>query len=76
MMENPKFKSALIGGGAFGVAAALPYISMVNVACCALYIGGGVLAVYMYVKEQTAPLKGPTATARWSACWLARSAAW
>lgn len=59
MMDNPKFKSALIGGGAFGVAAALPYISMVNVACCALYIGGGVLAVYMYVKEQTAPLKGP-----------------
>ena len=59
MMDNPKFKSALIGGGAFGVAAALPYISMLNAACCALYIGGGVLAVYMYVKEQSAPLKSP-----------------
>ena len=44
MMDNPKFKSALIGGGAFGVLAALPYISMLNSLCCALFIGGGVLA--------------------------------
>ena len=45
MMDNPKFKAALIGGGVFGVLAALPYIGMLNVVCCALYIGGGVLAV-------------------------------
>ena len=52
MMDNPKFKSALMGGGVFGVVAALPYIGMLNTICCALYIGGGVLAVYFYSKEQ------------------------
>lgn len=59
MMDNPKFKAALIGGGVFGVVAALPYIGMLNVVCCALYIGGGVLAVYLYLKEQTSLRKGP-----------------
>ena len=44
MMNNPKLKAALIGGGVFGVLAALPYIEMINVVCCALFIGGGVLA--------------------------------
>ena len=59
MMDNPKFKAALIGGGVFGVLAALPYISMLNVLCCALYIGGGVLAVYFYTKDQPRPEKAP-----------------
>lgn len=59
MMDNPKFKAALIGGGAFGVLAALPYISMLNMLCCALYIGGGVLAVYLYAKDQPRPEKAP-----------------
>ena len=59
MMDNPKFKAALIGGGVFGVLAALPYINMVNVVCCALYIGGGVLAAYMYVKDQSPSAKRP-----------------
>ena len=52
MMDNPKFKAALIGGGVFGVLSALPYINMLNVVCCALYIGGGVLAAYLYLKDQ------------------------
>ena len=55
MMDNPKFKAALIGGGIFGVLAALPYVSMLNALCCALYIGGGVLAVYLYTKDQPRP---------------------
>ncbi|MCY3818771.1 MAG: hypothetical protein OXH52_05320 [Gammaproteobacteria bacterium] len=59
MMNNPKIKSALIGGGVFGVIAALPYIEMLNMLCCALFVGGGVLAVYFYLKEQTAPLGSP-----------------
>ncbi len=59
MMDNPKFKSALMGGGVFGVVAALPYIGMVNSLCCALYIGGGVLAVYFYFKEQGPFPKAP-----------------
>ena len=59
MMDNPKFKSALLGGGVFGVVAALPYVEMVNSLCCALYIGGGVLAVYFYFKEQGPFPKAP-----------------
>lgn len=59
MMDNPKFKAALIGGGVFGVLAALPYINMINVVCCALYIGGGVLAAYLYLKDQPPSEKAP-----------------
>ena len=59
MMDNPKFKSALMGGGVFGIVAALPYIGMLNAICCALFVGGGVLAVYFYLKEQTSFLKAP-----------------
>ena len=50
-MNNPKLKPALIGGVAFGVLSSLPMIEMVNVVCCALYIGGGVLAVYLHLKD-------------------------
>ena len=59
MMDNPKFRSALIGGGVFGVAAAvpLPSIGLLSVAYGALYVGGGVLAAYLYVKDQTAPME-------------------
>ena len=59
MMDNPKFKAALIGGGVFGVLAALPYIGMLNVVCCALYIGGGVLAAYLCLKDQPQAEKRP-----------------
>ena len=54
MLDNPKFKAALIGGGALGVASGLPYIGMVNQLCCALFIGGGVLAVYLFLKDDAA----------------------
>ena len=58
-MDNPKLKSALIGGGVFGVLAALPYIQYVNVVCCALYLGGGMLAVYLYLKDVPKPERAP-----------------
>ena len=61
MMDNPKFKSALMGGGVFGAIAALPYVGMLNSVCCALYIGGGVLAVYFYLKEHVPAPKAPYA---------------
>ncbi len=61
MMDNPKLKSALIGGGVFGVLAALPYIGFLNGLCCALYIGGGVLAAYLYLKEAAPLAKTPYA---------------
>ena len=59
MMDNPKFKAALIGGGVFGVLAALPYIEMINLVCCALFIGGGVFAAYLYLKDQPPSEKTP-----------------
>ena len=58
-MKNPKIKSALIGGPIFGVLAVLPYIGAVSGACCALYIGGGVLAAYLYMRESPPLAKAP-----------------
>ena len=74
MMDNPKFKAALMGGGLFGVAAGLPYIGMVNIACCALYIGGGVLAASTS-RSRRPSTRRPMATVRSLVCWRARSAA-
>ena len=50
-MNNPKLKPALIGGTIFGVLSMLPYVQLINAACCALFIGGGMLAVYLYLKD-------------------------
>lgn len=51
-MNNSKLTPALVGGCTFGVLASLPYIAFINMACCALYIGGGVLSAYLYLREQ------------------------
>ena len=56
---NDKLKAALIGGVICGIASGLPYVGAVNVACCALYIGGGVLAAYLLMKEMPATEKAP-----------------
>ena len=45
---NPRTKAALIGGVIAGVLSAIP---IVNYCCCLWAIGGGVLAVYLYVKN-------------------------
>lgn len=58
-MDNPKIKPALIAGIVFGVLATLPYVSAVNMVCCALYIGGGVLAVYLWLKDIPRPEETP-----------------
>ena len=52
-------KAALIGGVIAGIAAGLPYIGVVNNVCCALYIGGGVLATYLIMKDRPASPKAP-----------------
>ena len=52
---NEKLKPALIGGISLGVAAALPYLEMVNAVCCALFIAGGALASYLYLKALPSP---------------------
>jgi len=44
---NPRTKAALIGGALAGVLSAIP---IVNYCCCLWAIGGGILAVFMYVK--------------------------
>lgn len=46
-MDRPApsiLKAALIGGVAAGVASSIPIVEFLNCACCALVIGGGVLA--------------------------------
>ena len=53
-MENqapPMLKPALISGLAFGVAGAIPVINWINCACCALIIGCGFLAAFLYSKD-------------------------
>ena len=56
---STRVKSALIGGAVFGIASMLPYIGLVNAFCCALFIGGGVLATYLYLKEEPPKAKAP-----------------
>ncbi|HEX3559984.1 MAG TPA: hypothetical protein VHU19_12320 [Pyrinomonadaceae bacterium] len=45
---NPRTKAALIGGVVAGLLSAIP---VVNYCCCLWAIGGGVLAVFLYVKS-------------------------
>ena len=44
-------KPALISGAAFGVAGAIPVINWLNCACCALIIGCGFFAAFLFSKE-------------------------
>ncbi len=46
-MIPKKLKAAAIGGGAAGIASQIPYLEWVNAACCALVVGGGLLAAYL-----------------------------
>jgi hypothetical protein len=48
---NPRTKAALIGGVIAGVLSAIP---IVNYCCCLWAIGGGVLAVFLFVKDTNA----------------------
>src|SRR2546423_14961206 len=48
---NPRTKAALIGGVVAGLLSAIP---VVNYCCCLWAIGGGILAVYLYVKGTSA----------------------
>jgi hypothetical protein len=42
---------AAIGGVVFGVLSGIPVISLLNCACCAYAIGGGMLAAHLYFKD-------------------------
>jgi hypothetical protein len=45
---NSKTKAALIGGVIAGILSAIPFI---NYCCCIWAIGGGILAVFLFVKD-------------------------
>ena len=52
MNERPSIVTpALIGGVALGITSALPLVNLVNCACCALVIGGGILASFLYLRD-------------------------
>ena len=53
---NKKLKPALIGGVALGIASALPYVDTL---CCALWVAGGMLASYLYLKDLSTPPASP-----------------
>ena len=57
-MTGKKLGAAAIGGGASAVASQIPGLQLLNLACCALVVGGGVLAVYLALKDDP-----PSATA-------------
>jgi hypothetical protein len=44
---------------ALGVASAVPFLNFLNCACCALVIGGGFLAAYLYLKESPPSAQAP-----------------
>ena len=46
-------KPALIAGAAFGVAGAIPVLNWINCACCALIIGCGFVAAWLYSRQCT-----------------------
>ena len=52
-------KPALIGGIAEGVAGSIPILSMANLACCILVIGGGLLAAFLYMKDAPPSAQAP-----------------
>jgi len=54
MNQNPMLKPALIGGVLLGILSAVPPINLLNCACCAWVIGGGMLAANLYVKNSPA----------------------
>jgi hypothetical protein len=52
MNERPSIVTpALVGGVALGITSALPLVNMINCACCALIIGGGILASFLYLRD-------------------------
>ena len=51
---NDRMKAALIGGALIGLMSLIPFL---NTCCCLWAIGGGVLAVFMYLPKSTVPMR-------------------
>ena len=58
-MTPKKLKAAAIGGSAAGIASQIPFVGMANCFCCALVVGGGILAVYLAMKDEPAAPTAP-----------------
>ncbi|MXW00410.1 MAG: hypothetical protein F4X59_14060 [Holophagales bacterium] len=50
-MTGKKVGYAALGGGAGAVASQIPGLQLLNLACCALVVGGGILAVYLALRD-------------------------
>src|SRR5918911_1860089 len=48
---NSKLRAAIIGGVCIGLLSSIPYVRLVNVACCLWIIVGGAFAAYLYIKN-------------------------
>ncbi|MGH9866730.1 MAG: hypothetical protein ACREAA_01000 [Candidatus Polarisedimenticolia bacterium] len=54
MSQQPDlWRPALISGAAFGIASAIPIVSLLNCLCCSLIISSGVLTTWMMVRGST-----------------------
>jgi hypothetical protein len=53
---NNKVRAAVTAGAVAGILSAIPFVNFVNLCCCAWAILGGVLAVYLYMKDAQTPL--------------------
>ena len=58
-MTPKKLKAAAIGGGVAGIASQIPIVGLANCLCCALVVGGGMLAVYLAMKDEPATATAP-----------------
>ncbi len=58
-MTPKKLKAAAIGGSAAGIASQIPVVNFANCLCCALVVGGGMLAVYLAMKDEPAAATAP-----------------
>jgi hypothetical protein len=55
MDKNPSMiKATVIGGMTAAVLSAIPFVGCLNLACCALLIGGGLLASFIYSRDVAA----------------------
>lgn len=53
-MSQNRMKAIAIGGAAAGVASQVPILNILNVLCCALIVGGAILAVYLAFRGEEA----------------------
>jgi hypothetical protein len=58
-----KIRAAVIGGAVMTATSVIPYVSLINCACCAGIMLGGLAAVYFYLRE--APKDDPPMEAKY-----------